>query len=88
MESYRDKKGLFRYRIEWGNVISLTFMFDAFIAAAQAREQEFDQGDHNEEEDLPEPPSFVFSIRAAIESKGPAYCCPILKFSWKDFIQL
>jgi CRISPR/Cas system CMR-associated protein Cmr3 (group 5 of RAMP superfamily) len=44
-------------------------MFDAFIAAAQAREQEFDQGDHAEEEDLPEPLVFVFSIRAAIESK-------------------
>jgi hypothetical protein len=63
-------------------------MFDAFIAAAQARERECGQGDHDEEKDLPEIPRFVFSIRSAIASKGLAYCRSILKFSWEEFLHL
>jgi hypothetical protein len=86
-KTYIYQSGLFRYRIKWKSAIGLIFIFDAFIAAVQAREQEFDQGDHNEEEDLPEPPRFVFSIHSAIESKGPAYCRSVLKFSWKEFLQ-
>jgi hypothetical protein len=80
MESYGDKGGSFRYRIESKSVIDLTLMFEAFIAVAQAHKQEFDQGDHKEEEDLPKPPRFVFSIRAAIESQRPAYCRSIPEF--------
>jgi hypothetical protein len=38
-------------------------VFDVFTAAAQAREQEFGQGGHDEKEDLSEPPRFVFSVR-------------------------
>jgi hypothetical protein len=52
--------------IEWKSVISLALVFDAFITAEQTREQDFGQGDQDEEEDLPEPLCFVFSIRAAI----------------------
>jgi hypothetical protein len=64
MESYIDKSGLFRHKTEWKSVIGLTLMFDVFITAAQAHEQEFDQGDRDELKDLPEPPRFVFSIRS------------------------
>jgi hypothetical protein len=88
LESYIDKSGLFRYRIGWKGAGGLTLMFDAFIAAAQAREQEFDQGDHDDEKNLPEPPDFVFSVRAAVESKEPAHCRSIPKLSWEKFPRL
>jgi hypothetical protein len=60
-------------------------MFDAFITAEQAREQEFGQGDQDEEEDLPEPLCFVFSIRAAIMKDHVARkSSSIPKFSSSD----
>jgi hypothetical protein len=88
MEIYIDKSGLFRYRIERKSAIGLRLVFDALIPAVQAREHEFDQGDHDEEEDLLEPSRFVFSICAAIESKGLVGCRSILKFPSEEFIQL
>jgi hypothetical protein len=63
------------------SAIGLALMFNAFIAAAPVREQECDQGGHDEEQDLLEPPRLAFSIRATIESKGTTDCRSILKFS-------